>query len=149
MVRMTPVVASPPVLALFSGLDLEPAVFERGVAEARQRQVPLVLLNVRHQQQAERLAEALTSNSFMGRGAVEQLKRQIKDQRSELVRKTLETMAAEARSLGLDVVTRWEKGDLSAIVAAQIAELKPALVVTDCKYPGALPKDVQVICVAA
>src|SRR5690606_4081644 len=132
----------------FSGLDLERAVFERGVAEARKRQVPLVLLNVRHQQQAERLAEALSSNSFMGRGAVEQLKRQVKDQRSEIVRKALETMAVEARAAGLQVVHYLEKENLNAIATAQIAELRRALVVTECKYPGPLPKDVQVICVA-
>ena len=98
------------VMAVFSGTDVDPQVLERAVGAARSQGARLVLLAVRHLQRAEQLSDYLSSETFMGRGSVEGLRRSVKAQRDHAIQRALGKAEAEARRAGLEVEVRQVKG---------------------------------------
>ena len=106
------------VMAVFSGTQVDEALFRRSLEVAKQHGARLVLLNVRHLHQADHLGEILSSDAFMGRGTVESLKRSVKEQRNHVVLRAMEAMAEKAQGEGLEVEVLATKGPYASSVSA-------------------------------
>lgn len=131
------------VMAVFSGTELDRALFERAFELARDGR--LVLADVRHQHQAERLAQSLTSQAFLPPAAVEALKQSVKDQRTDTIRRSLAAMEEEATAGGVAVVVAAEKGSLEETVRRLAAEHGVDTVVIDARSAALVGDGYEVI----
>ena len=111
------------IIALFSGAELPEPVFSRALRLASDSGVDLVLLVVRHQHRARQLGEVLSSEGFLGRGAVDALQGRVKEHRNRLVRERLEELTARGNDEGVSVQTLELKGELHACVAQAARQL--------------------------
>ena len=121
---------SAPVLAVFSGTDVDQHLFDRALEIARTENRPLLLLDVRHKQRAARLEDYLDSESLLGRATVKALTKSIKQQRDRAIGQALEAMAEAAREAGVEVSMQVEKGEFETAVlrAARSAAAATVLV---------------------
>lgn len=124
------------VLAVFSGTDVDPALFNRALEAANREHGRLVLLDVRHRQQTDRLAEYLEAESPLGRATVRALQRSVKQQRSRAIETALESLADEGRRRGVEVAILEEKGALAETVRRVVRELGVTTVVLPGKTPS-------------
>ena len=132
------------VMAVFSGTELDRALFERALELARDGG-RLVLADVRHQHQAERLAQSLASQAFLPPAAVEALKQSVKEQRTDTIRRSLQAMEKEAAAGGLSVEVVAEKGDLGETVRRLAAEHGVDTVVIDARHASGVGDGYEVI----
>ena len=111
------------VIALFSGAQVDTQVFDQALQRAKAQSAKLVLLVVRHQHRAKALGEVLSSEGFLGRGAVRELETSLKQHRNRLVREQLEELEKVARGDGVEVETLELKGDLTESVARAVRQV--------------------------
>jgi nucleotide-binding universal stress UspA family protein len=133
------------VMAVFSGTELDRALFERALSVARRDGARLVLADVRHQHRADRLAESLTSQAFLPPAAVEALKQSVKEQRTDTIRRSLASMRDEAEAGGVAVEVVAEKGSLRETVRRLAAERGVDTVVIDAHSAGEVGDGYEVV----
>jgi len=133
------------VMAVFSGTELDRALFERALSVAKGAGGRLVLADVRHQHQAERLAQSLTSQAFLPPAAVEALKQSVKEQRNETIRRSFAAMEEEATVGGVAVVAVEDKGSLGETVRRLAAEHGVDTVVIDARSAALVGDGYEVI----
>jgi hypothetical protein len=104
------------VLAIFCDSQLDVTVFESALRVCHEHGAKLVILDVRHQHAASTLGTLLQRHGALGRGAVERLQQQVKDQRSKVIRRILDEMQQRAEREGLAVEVREEKGEFHDVV---------------------------------
>ncbi len=124
------------VMAVFSGTELDDRVFREALGRARATGARLVLLDVRHLRQAERLGDYLTSESLLGRGAVASVRAAVKDQRDRAIRRALEEMEREARRQGVEILRSEVKGAYEEAVVAAAREHDAAVIVVEASSAG-------------
>ena len=125
------------VMAVFSGTELDDRVFREALARAKAAGARLVLLDVRHLRQAERLGDYLTAESVLGRGAVASVAAAVKDQRNRAIQRALQEMEQEARRHGVEIARCEVKGGYEEAVVSAAREHDAAVVVVEAGAAGA------------
>ncbi len=119
------------VMVVFSGTEVGERLFRAALDRARATGARLVLLDVRHLRQAERLGDYLTSESVLGRGAVAAVRAAVKDQRDRAIRRALEELEREARRHGVEIERCQVKGTYADAVAAAARDHGASVVVVE------------------
>ncbi len=133
------------VMAVFSGTDVDRAIFDRALALAKAAQARLILADIRHQHHAARLAESLAAQTFLGAGAVADLQRSVKAQRDDLIQRALAAMLEAASAAGVPAEIREAKGTLRESVQQIAAEVAAGTVVIEARHAAEIAGGYQVV----
>lgn len=98
------------IMVVFSATSISEKIARFAIEQAVKEKAKLVLLDVRDQDISRKVSQMTGDIGFMGSEVVEQLEKQIKDERGWLIEKTLKRIEAQARGKGVETEVEILKG---------------------------------------
>ena len=99
------------VLVVFSATSIHRELAMRALDVAEQNNAKLIILSVRDQNIAEKVAKMTKNHGFLGEKVVEKLKEDIVKDRDEVISRRLEVVEKDAKKRGISFETVRAKGD--------------------------------------
>ncbi len=112
-----------PIMVVFSATSISEKIARFAIDRAANEKAKLILCDVRDQDISRKVSQMAENIGFIGIEAVKELKKQIKDERERLIKKTLKQIEEQAREKGVETETEILKGP-SADAIIRIAKAK-------------------------
>ncbi len=121
------------VLVAFSATSIHTKLAKAALDMAEENNAKLIILSVRDQNMAEKVARMTKDHGFMGRAVVEKLALDIKKDRNELIRQRLGKVEQGALDRGIEFETVSVKGEFAEQVLKAAKECSADVVLIDNK----------------